>query len=93
MAIEEVIYEAHPDEILGYLRSIKDSYQAVMAIGHNPGIESLAARLAGDGGRENSMEKFPTAALAVFDVMIDQWLDLDQRGVTFAEFVRSRDLK
>ncbi len=97
VAIEDTVYEARSDDLLACLRAVEDGYRAVMVIGHNPGIESLAARLAGKPSDADALgnltEKFPTAGLAVFDVAIERWQDLDEGGATLVAFVRPRDLK
>lgn len=43
----------------------------VMLVGHNPGMEDLVKLLSGQ------RERFPTAALAVFELRIDSWRQLE----------------
>ena len=97
VAIEDAVYEARSDEILACLRGLDEGFRAVMVIGHNPGLENLAARLSGkptaDDARREITAKFPTAALAVFDVAIDRWSGLHEAAASLAAFVRPRDLK
>ena len=87
---EPAIYMAEPEALLSLLRQT-DTPGSVILVGHNPGLEQLAARLAGPGSDPQASarmtEKFPTAALARFDVDA-----LEPGGATLADFVRSRDL-
>jgi len=57
----------------------------------------LAARLAatsGDAGLLRRLEeKFPTAAIAVFDAVVASWAELAVHRVRLVDFVRPRDLK
>jgi phosphohistidine phosphatase len=48
-----------------------DDVSRLLVIAHNPGLENLVAILSG------RPERFPTAALAVFDLDIDSWNDLE----------------
>jgi phosphohistidine phosphatase len=64
------LYLAAPASYIDVLRSIGGDPQRVLAVGHNPGIESLLAHLT---GQELAM---PTAALAVISVAIEGWDEL-----------------
>ena len=65
------IYEAAPQAILAAIRRTPDRVARLLVVGHNPGLERLAAALAGPGSGEDALarlrEKFPTAALARFE--------------------------
>ena len=58
--VEDDVYAATDDELLGVVRGLDDDLACVVLVGHNPGLEELASRLA---GRWVAM---PTSALAVF---------------------------
>lgn len=63
--IEEALYGASADELLGRVRDVPDQVDAVMLIGHNPGMQELVVRLSQPGDeRDQAAEKFPTCALA-----------------------------
>ena len=65
VAVEDELYGASPDELLGRIRAVPDEVASVLVIGHNPGLHQLALVLAASGGeRDRLREKFPTAALA-----------------------------
>jgi phosphohistidine phosphatase len=72
---------------------------AITVIGHNPGLEELAALLAREPVRRKERErhdvleeKFPTAALAVLDFDVTRWRDLRPGEGILADFVRPKDL-
>lgn len=78
ISIEQDVYLADADTLLGCLRRIDPHVRSVLLVGHNPGTEDLAVSLVGTGAAEPRAllaERFPTAALAhlTFDV---SWADL-----------------
>lgn len=91
---EASLYLASPGTILAVARAaVGDAGAAgdaggeperVLLIGHNPGMEELASRLAG------RFVRFPTATLAVCDLATIDWADLDAgRGVARVTAVRA----
>ena len=67
------------EQLLTVLREQLVTDQAVMLIGHNPGLESLAGLLTGGG--EPSLisalrRKYPPAGLAQFEFALEQWSDV-----------------
>ncbi len=88
-------YHASADDLLRLLQSTDDSIDAVLLIGHNPGLADLAESLAGRGpalelGRLRL--KFPTAALACFRFDTPTWRALTPGAGELSCFVRPRDL-
>jgi phosphohistidine phosphatase len=84
-ALEEELYLAGKSRLLARLRKVDDHIEAVLLIGHNPGIERLAQALVdrhGDAGALARLaEKYPTGALAEIDLDIARWGELeDGRG-------------
>jgi phosphohistidine phosphatase len=66
------LYLASSKKIVAQIRAhTPEKVGRVLVVGHNPGLEELVDRLAG------SAEEFPTAALAIFEVSIDNWRDLE----------------
>jgi phosphohistidine phosphatase len=93
------LYLATPGKILGLIQAVPNAVDALMVVGHNPGMEELAARLAREPVRRKERarrdvleEKFPTAALAVLDFDENKWRDLKPGEGTLADFVRPKDL-
>ena len=77
--IERGLYLASADELLLRIRQVEDGVSCLLMVGHNPGLEDLAGRLAGTGDVFAStamQEKFPTAALAVLDFDAPRWADI-----------------
>lgn len=87
---EPAIYMAEPEALLDLLRQ-SDPSGSVILVGHNPGLEQLGALLAGPQSepqaRARLAAKFPTAALARFDVAA-----IEPGGAELTDFVRPRDL-
>ena len=60
--IDDRVYAASDDELLGVLRELPNDAATVVLVGHNPGVEDLASRLTGE------WVPMPTSALAVITV-------------------------
>ena len=92
---QEELYLADPGEMLDHIRSVPDTVEAVLLVGHNPGTGMLAAALAGDGAPERihlMRAKFPTAGLAIIELSVDRWKDTVSGCGSLTEFVVPRDL-
>ncbi|WP_296736340.1 histidine phosphatase family protein [Mesorhizobium sp.] len=89
----EEIYEAAPAAILARIRQAKAA--SLLVIGHNPGFQHFAMRLAGPGSDESVFKKieakFPTGALARFTVE-DDWGSLEFGRARLTHFIRPKDL-
>ena len=76
--IDEVsaLYQAEPQTFVAVVSHVPKQSDAVLVVGHNPGLEDWLSRLTG------YQEPFPTAALAHIVLPIENWLDLtpDTRG-------------
>ncbi len=66
----ETLYGATAEKLLAEVRRTTDGVNTLIVVGHNPGLEELAAMLAGDGSDPVALallrEKFPTGAAARF---------------------------
>jgi len=94
-AIEEGLLMAAPRRLLARLRRLDDAFETVLMVGHNPGLEALAAGLAGSGktGLLATLKtKFPTATVAVIDLPVDHWKDVAFGMGELVAFVRPGDL-
>ena len=89
------IYEASADDILAEIRKTAKPVTALLVVGHNPGMEDLAGRLASSRSDAEALDrlraKFPTAALARFEFEGD-WNSLKTGTARLTHFVRSEDL-
>ncbi len=82
------LYAAPPTAYLEALRELPDSYQQVMVVGHNPGLEILLEILTGE------TEALSTASLAYITLPVEQWAELssDTRG-ELVNIWRPKELK
>jgi phosphohistidine phosphatase len=89
------LYLADPAQLLMDIHVQTDRAGTLLMIGHNPGTEILARRLAGRGEvdeLERMSRKFPTAALAVLTCPSDHWSEVTRGTCTLDRFVRPKDL-
>lgn len=95
LEVRSSLYLASQFDLLSIIRTVDDDNETIMIIGHNPGLEHLAMRLVtkGDpGGLKRMSRKFPTAALAVIQFPIENWLSLKPGQGKLEAFVRPKDL-
>ena len=91
LRFEDRIYEASADTLLRVIRA-QESATPLMLVGHNPGLESLAAALLRRQERTSALTKFPTGALAVIDLPIEQWSELQEGTGALERFVTPRSI-
>ncbi|PTE07376.1 SixA phosphatase family protein [Mesorhizobium helmanticense] len=89
------LYEAMAADILAKVRQADAAAGTLLVVGHNPGLEEFARRLAGvgsDAGAARKLEeKFPTAALARFEVD-GNWAGLAFGGARLTHCLRVKEL-
>lgn len=94
--LQAALYLASPGEILDQLTGVADSFETVIVVAHNPGLEALSYMLSGRGSNPSALENlgrgFPAAGLAVFELAGDNWSNLSSDGAALKEFVRPREL-
>ncbi|MEO7538739.1 MAG: histidine phosphatase family protein [Pyrinomonadaceae bacterium] len=83
---EDRIYEASPQALVQVASEIDDSSGSAMIVGHNPGIEGFIRFLTG------AVESMPTAALAVIDLDIDRWAQLQSECGNISAIYRPKDV-
>jgi phosphohistidine phosphatase len=91
----QALYMAAPREMLNEIAKAPAPAEAVMLVGHNPGMGNLASLLAGSGDAKalgNLHSKFPTAAIAVLGFNVARWTDLAPESGILLAFQRPRDL-
>jgi len=93
------LYLASPRQIVEQVHQTGDGVRSLMVIGHNPGIQECAIRLArrpvskSEAHKlEDMREKFPTCAVAILDFDTESWSDVTGGGILL-EFIRPRDLR
>jgi phosphohistidine phosphatase len=72
--VDDRVYDAGVEDLVLLLRELDRPYQCVLVVGHNPGLEELAFALSDGQGDADAVRrmgtKFPTSALAVFEVTV-----------------------
>ena len=80
------IYEASPNTLVRVVSQIEGEYKTALLVGHNPGLESLIYHLTG------VFEPMQTAALAVIELDIESWGDVNGGTGTLSAIYRPREL-
>ena len=88
--VSRLLYSAEPETVIDLLREIPGGVRAVVVVGHNPTMASLA-NLVDDGSGDDAAATelavggFPTCSLAVFEYDGD-WADLDLTSAALVAF-------
>jgi phosphohistidine phosphatase len=92
--IEREVYAAGEQGLLERLRRLPDEVDSVMLIGHNPGLQNLAFSLARseDAAVDRLAQKFPTGALATFEIEEESWRSLQPGTAKLVDYVTPREL-
>lgn len=94
IVFDAALYGASPQALRAMIGRLHREVNAVLIVGHNPGIEELAVGLAGHGASRmmtKMREKFPTCALAVFSAPVSEWSDFAGAS-RIDDFIRPADL-
>ena len=93
------LYLATGAKIVAAVRGAPPAVKSLMIVGHNPGLEECATRLAREPVRRKERarhealeEKFPTSALAILDFDVTRWRDVADASGKLVDFVRPKDL-
>ena len=92
---EERVYGATPQALLQVVKETEPKVHTLIVVGHNPGLEELAALLIASGdldARRRLKEKFPTSGLAVIDFALDAWGRLHPHAGRLDRFVTPRSI-
>jgi phosphohistidine phosphatase len=88
------LYGASAHDLLASAREVRDDAEVVAVVGHNPGVQDLSIELARDDAAEEALrlrQKFPTCAVAIFDVD-GTWREVATGRVRLASFVVPKEL-
>jgi phosphohistidine phosphatase len=92
--VEDDLYAATARALLERLRTVRDTVESVMLIGHNPGLQDLALDLAHPSPTARELAtKYPTGALATLAFQASSWQELDRDTAELVALVRPRDLE
>jgi phosphohistidine phosphatase len=70
------LYMGEPQDFIDALKTLNDSYQSVLIVAHNPGLEAYLQIIDGE------IEAMPTGALGYLVLVLDKWenISLDTMG-------------
>lgn len=88
------IYLASAMTLLDVVQGFEAGATTALLIGHNPGLEDLLLYLTppADPLRGEVEAKYPTATVAVLDLDVATWREIDEGRAHLRHFVRPRDL-
>lgn len=92
----EQIYDATAHDIFAAIAGQPDHVQALLIVGHNPGLHEAALTLIASGSvdaRELLREGLPTAGLIVIDFQFDAWGKLHPQSGRLERFVIPKSLE
>ena len=92
--VSDALYHAGPGTIMDHLRRLPDECDSVLLIGHEPGLGSLLRILGGRAGPglHRACNHFSTAAIAVLEANVDDWIGIGVENVRFVAFKTPREL-
>jgi phosphohistidine phosphatase len=91
---EPRLYNATTADLLEAARAAPEDCDRLLVVGHIPGLQDLVLYLAEpdpEGLRDMLTEKFPTAALAVLELPIDDWHEVRQASAQLVSVLKPRD--
>ncbi len=87
---DQGLYLAEANALLATIRAAPTGCRELLLVGHNPGLEDLAERLAGSAAGE-ALErlriKYPTGALAELSFPVQRWAEIGAKTGFLASFV------
>jgi len=89
------LYLTNAHFLLAHIRNTPKSIQTLLVINHEPTLSLLTAALATpplSAECSRALQKFPTGAVAVFDVL-GNWPTLSNTAARFTRFVKPKDLE
>jgi phosphohistidine phosphatase len=96
LVIDDQLYDfGNGGRLLEIARQKGGKAKSLMIVAHNPAIERLARRLVGAGDEKlvKRLEaKYPTGALAAFEVNAASWAALDETQTRLTHFIRPKDI-
>lgn len=94
------LYLARWLSIINIIRQVREAADVLMVLGHNPGLEDCARKLARPPGDTKARKlhqllqvEYPTATVAAFDFDITAWSAIERGEGELELFVRPKDLR
>jgi phosphohistidine phosphatase len=91
----ERLYLAAPRRIIDLIHHLPEDRNAVLLLGHNPGLHAVSLELIGAGEeaeRRRLQSKFPTAAVLVVDFEVQRWGDIVAGSGRLKQLIVPREL-
>ena len=82
---DERIYEASPARLLEVIGEQNGQCDSILLVGHNPGLEGLIKFLT------NELQPMPTAALAVIDLEIESWNEINSSKGKLRKLIKPKE--
>ncbi len=82
------IYEAHSQELLGFIKKTSDYQHVLMLVGHNPSITNLANTLT-----HQFIDNIPTCGVLTIDFDVDGWQQVDARAGIIKGFEYPKNIR
>ncbi len=86
LIFEKRIYEASPNALRQVVSEISDDHASALLVGHNPGIEDFIRYFT------DELEPMPTAALAVIELKIEKWNEINDESGKLLAVYRPKEL-
>jgi len=91
--VDPAVYGADAAQLLGVVQALPEEAASALVVGHNPGLQDLARRLASEGAARGKLaKKYPTGALASLELNAERWAEAGFGGGRLESFVRPRDI-
>jgi len=84
---DERIYEASPARLLEVISEQDEKNESLLLVGHNPGLEGLIKTLC------DELQPMPTAALAVIDLKIGNWSEINSSTGNLRILIKPREVE
>lgn len=92
---DERLYLPSTATLMEIVRAAPDEVGRLLLVGHNPGLENLALRIAerGPDALRSELEiKYPTGTVAEIGLPAARWADVQEGSGRIVRFIRPRDL-
>lgn len=92
---EKALYMADPKTMLKIVQSAPKKAETLILVGHQPSMSAFARKMSGGkvpGGCKRAFENFPTGAIAVLNVDVNDWSKVDFGAAEFKDFATPKDL-
>jgi phosphohistidine phosphatase len=92
---EPRMYLAGKQLLLSFVRDLSESVHRPLLVGHNPGLQEFLIELTkrdDEGYRDCVLDKLPTSALAVVELPVDRWNEVEPASGRIVDLILPKDL-